>query len=107
MFEMNGFVYGGYPADTIKITDVKPLDDMIMILTFSSGERRLFDATILEGSVFEKLKDNEVFKNCSIEFGVVRGWMVKLIVLQNICISIVTSIHKLIIILSHKCMIWN
>ena len=74
MFEMNGFVYGGYPADTIKITDVKPLDDMILILPFSSGERRLFDATILEGSVFEKLKDNEVFKNCSIEFGVVT-WM--------------------------------
>lgn len=74
MFELNGFVYGGYPAETIKIIDVKTLDDMMMVITFSSGERRLFDATILEGPVFEKLKDEEIFKNCSLEFGVVT-WM--------------------------------
>lgn len=45
-----------------------------MILTFSSGERRLFDATILEGAVFEDLKNKDNFKNCSLEHGVVT-WM--------------------------------
>lgn len=74
MFELDGYVYGGYPSDTIKITEAKPLDDMIMILTFSSGERRLFDATILEGAVFEDLKNKDNFKNCSLEHGVVT-WM--------------------------------
>ena len=74
MFELDGFVYGGCPTDTIKITEVKPLDDMIMIITFSSGEQRLFDATVLEGPVFEKLRDKEIFKKCSLEHGVVT-WM--------------------------------
>lgn len=74
MFELNGFVYGESPVENIKITDVKALDDMMMIITFSTGENRLFDATILDGPVFEVLKDKNIFKNCSLEFGVVT-WM--------------------------------
>ena len=52
MFFSNGFVYGGHPTETIKVSSVKPLDDMMMIITFSTGESRLFDATILTGEVF-------------------------------------------------------
>ena len=63
MYIMNGFVYGGEPAASIEISSVKVLDDMIMLVSFSTGEKRLFDATILQGEVFEPLKKEDVFKN--------------------------------------------
>lgn len=58
----------------MKITDVKILDNKIMILRFSSGEERLFDATELKGSAFEPLSDNRIFRDVSIDHGVVT-WM--------------------------------
>ena len=70
MFECNGYIYASIPDSAIKIEKVKMLDDMIMLITFSNGETRLFDATILEGPVFEPLKNGSVFKNCIVEHGV-------------------------------------
>lgn len=60
--------------DNIHIISAKPLDDMMMILTFSTGEQRLFDATILTGPAFQPLTDEAIFKNCKIVDGVVT-WM--------------------------------
>ncbi len=71
MYIMNGFVYGGEPTASIEIFSVKALDDMIMLITFSNGETRLFDATILQGEVFEQLKKEDVFKNPIIDHGVI------------------------------------
>ncbi len=71
MYVFNGFVYGGEPSEQIKIMSVKPLNDMVMLLTFSNGETRLFDATTLSGEVFEPLKDDSVFKSPTIDHGVV------------------------------------
>ena len=71
MYVMNGIVYGGEPVTTIEITSVKVLDNMIMLLSFSTGETRLFDATVLQGEVFEPLKREDVFKNPIIDHGVV------------------------------------
>lgn len=71
MYIFNGIVYGDNPMDSVEVTGVKPLDDMIMLLTFSNGETRVFDATILEGEAFEPLKDDDVFKHPVIEYGVV------------------------------------
>lgn len=71
MYIMNGIVYGGEPLASIKISSVKALDDMIMLVSFSTGETRLFDATILQGEVFEPLRREEVFKNPIIDHGVV------------------------------------
>jgi len=71
MYVFNGFVCGGEPSEQIKIISVKSLNDMIMLLTFSNGETRLFDATILNGEVFEPLKDNNIFRNPIIDHGVV------------------------------------
>jgi len=68
---MNGIVYGGEPTASIEISSVKALDDMIMLITFSNGETRLFDATILQGEVFEPLKKEDVFKNPIIDHGVI------------------------------------
>lgn len=71
MYIMNGIVYGGEPVTNIEISSVKVLDDMIMLISFFTGETRLFDATILQGEVFEPLKKKEIFKNPIIDHGVV------------------------------------
>ncbi len=74
MFIMNGIVYASECPDELQIVDVKPLEDMMMILTFSTGEQRLFDATILSGSAFEPLSNPEIFNACKIVHGIVT-WM--------------------------------
>lgn len=71
MYVFNGFVCGGEPSEQIKIISVKILNDMMMLLIFSNGETRLFDATILTGEVFETLKEENIFKNPIIEHGVI------------------------------------
>lgn len=74
MFISNGVVYGGVPDSPMKIVNAKLLDDMIMLLTFSNEEQRLFDASCLSGPAFEPLKDNSVFNDIRLEHGVVT-WM--------------------------------
>ena len=56
----------------MRLLSVKPLDDKMMILTFASGEKRLYDATpLLDYPAFQPLKDDSVFKNAKVEHGVV------------------------------------
>ena len=71
MFSLNGIVYASEKIENVQIVSAKPLDDMMMILTFSTGEQRLFDATILTGPVFTPLSDEHIFKNCKVVDGVV------------------------------------
>ncbi|MGN1190176.1 MAG: DUF2442 domain-containing protein [Candidatus Ornithospirochaeta sp.] len=68
MYIINGIAYADSEAVGVTVKDAKTLDGMIMIITFSNGERRLFDATVLKGEVFEPLKDNNVFKDFKVEF---------------------------------------
>lgn len=58
-------------TEPIQITAVKILDDMKMILTFSTDERKLFDAKKLTGPAFEPLKNGRIFENYKIVDGVV------------------------------------
>ena len=47
----------------------------MMLVTFASGERRLYDATqLLEYPAFQPLKDEAVFKLANVDHGVVT-WM--------------------------------
>ena len=46
MYVINGIVYADSEAESVSVKDAKALDDMIMIITLSNGERRLFDAQI-------------------------------------------------------------
>lgn len=71
MYIMDGIVYGGEPKENIKISKVKALPDKILILTFSTGETRLFDATILTGEIYEPLNDKNVFEEVYIDYGTV------------------------------------
>lgn len=74
MFLLNGIVYASEKPENIQIIAAKPLDDMMMILTFSTGEQRLFDASILTGPAFAPLADEHIFKACKVVDGIVT-WM--------------------------------
>ena len=75
MYIENGIAYAGTPTDEIRVRSVKPLDDMMMLVTFASGERRLYDATqLLEYPAFQPLRNEAVFKSASVDHGVVT-WM--------------------------------
>ena len=71
MFIRDGIVYGGEPEQPVKVDYVKVLPDMMMLIRFNNDELRLFDATLLEGPVFEPLHDEQVFSNPMIDHGVV------------------------------------
>lgn len=58
----------------LKIQDVKVTGDKMLLLTFSSGEKRVFDATVLKGEVFAPLNNPAVFNNFKIVHGVIT-WM--------------------------------
>ena len=49
----------------------KPLVGRMLLLTFSTGEKRLFDTNSLKGSAFSVLDDDKIFRNPSIFHGVV------------------------------------
>lgn len=74
MFEINGIVYANEFKESLKLTDARVTDRLMMLLTFSTGEKRVFDATVLTGSAFEALKDESVFKNFKIVHGALT-WM--------------------------------
>lgn len=72
MYVINGIVYAGNPSSEIKVQTVKALDDMMMLVTFTSGEKRLFDATtLLSLSAFKTLENIDIFKTAAVEHGVV------------------------------------
>ena len=75
MYIVNGIVYATTPAEEQRVVGVKALDDYMLILTFASGEKRLYDATeLFDFPAFQPLKDETVFKAVSIDHGVV-VWM--------------------------------
>ena len=55
MFIVNDICYAGEMEKGIEVTAVKPLRGGIMLVTFSTGEERLFDTTNLTGSAFAPL----------------------------------------------------
>lgn len=74
MFEINGIIYANEFTDSLKVTDAKVTGHLMMLLTFSTGEKRVFDASILIGSAFEPLSDDSVFEDFKIVHGAVT-WM--------------------------------
>ena len=55
----------------IKVTEAKPLPGRMLLATFSTGEKRLFDATRLKGSAFAPLADERVFREIALFHGVI------------------------------------
>ncbi|MCL2325631.1 MAG: DUF2442 domain-containing protein [Proteobacteria bacterium] len=72
MYIVDGIAYAGQLIDDIKIASVKVLDDMMMLLEFSTGEFRLYDASqLLVQEAFKPLADEKIFSDVTIEHGVV------------------------------------
>ena len=71
MYEENGIVYADNQEPCLKVLEVRCVQGGILILTFSTGEQRLFDTTILTEEVFEPLKDEAVVSHPYLEHGVV------------------------------------
>lgn len=57
--------------EDIKVMEAKPLRGGILLVTFSTGEQRLFDTTLLKGSAFEPLKDEKIFNHPVLFHGVI------------------------------------
>ena len=71
MYVLDDVVYAGEPTNNIKIVQALPLPNFILLLTFSTGEQRLFDVTTLKGSAFEPLKNEKIFKDITVNYGYV------------------------------------
>ena len=71
MYIKNGICYAGELVENIKVIEVKPLRGRMLLVTFSTGEKRLFDTTLLTGSAFLPLSNDEIFNNPSIFHGVI------------------------------------
>jgi hypothetical protein len=57
----------------IEVKAVKPLENYLLEITFSSGEHRLFDMRpYLDKGIFKELKDFSYFKQASISYGTVK-----------------------------------
>ncbi len=71
MFVINDICYAGEIREDIKVTEAKPLRGGMMLVTFSTGEKRIFDTTQLRGNAFAPLADERVFSNPVIFHGVI------------------------------------
>ena len=72
MYIVNGIAYANNDTDNIEIQAIKPLGDMMLLLTFSSGEKRLYDGTLLlQYPAFKPLADEKIFIDAKVEHGVV------------------------------------
>ena len=71
MYILNDICYAGELHEGIKVTEVKPMRGGIMLVTFSTGEKRLFDTTLLKGSAFLPLADEKIFSNPVLFHGII------------------------------------
>lgn len=68
---MPDMICASKPREEIRVQAVKALPYPMLLLTFATGEKRLFDATSLEGSAFAPLADETVFQTAAVFHGAV------------------------------------
>ncbi len=53
----------------LAVTEVKPLEDYQLLLTFENGKKRIFDMKpYLDKGVFQELKDEKMFRTVRVSF---------------------------------------
>ena len=71
MFERDGIVYAGEPVQGICVAEAEHVGEGCLLVTFSTGEIRLFDASeVWDIPVFEALKSDDVLSDFKIDRGV-------------------------------------
>lgn len=72
MYEIDDILYAGQTANMVKVIGVKTLPNYQLMLTFSTGEKRIYDVKpLLKLPVFQPLKDLTVFNNVQLDFDTV------------------------------------
>ena len=71
MYMIDDICYAGEMREGIKVTEAKYLRDGMMLVTFSTGEKRLFDTTMLQGAAFAPLADEKILSNPVLFHGVI------------------------------------
>ena len=71
MYIVDDICYAGEAVEGMKVVEAKLLRGRMLLATFSTGERRLFDATLLRGGAFEPLADEAVLADFTLHHGVV------------------------------------
>ena len=71
MYIIDTIAYAEEPAPMIKVSGVRPLDDYMLWVRFSTGEAKLFDfKPLLSLPAFAPLADKKLFKSVYIDYGV-------------------------------------
>lgn len=72
MFVKDGIAYAGEPIPEMRIESARVTGELTMLVTFATGETRVFDASyLLAQPVFKALGDQEVFSKFIIDHGVI------------------------------------
>lgn len=73
MYILGDIAYAdNYNNEQIKVKKIKVVSELCLLVTFSNGEKRIFDAKeLLKYPAYEKLKDYEIFKNVYVEHGII------------------------------------
>ena len=74
MYELDGILYAGVPSDNPRIVEATPLVGGMLLVTFASGEKRLFDTTGVSGPAFAPLRDGSAQMTVKVEHGFV-SWL--------------------------------
>lgn len=68
---IDGICYADDMKMNLLIKEISLLQRGLYLVTFSTNEKRVFDATCLQGPVFEPLADDAVLNNAKVEHGVI------------------------------------
>lgn len=73
MYILGDIAYAdNYNNEQIKVDKIKVVSELCLLVTFSNGEKRIFDAKeLLKYPAYEKLKDYETFKSGYVENGII------------------------------------
>lgn len=74
MCELDGICYAGVPSSTPRIVKAAPLVGGMLLVSFASAERRLFDTTQITGPAFSPLRDGSAQATVRVEHGFV-SWL--------------------------------
>lgn len=72
MYVLGDIAYASNNGESLKIENMKILDKLCMLVTFSNGEKRIFDASkLLQYPIYKQLEDYEVFKSARLQNGII------------------------------------
>lgn len=71
MHIIGGIAYAGEPTMPIKVSGVRPMEDYLLWVRFSTGEAKIFDfRKLLESPAFAPLRDKKLFASVYIDYGI-------------------------------------